>query len=388
MTKGSKIAILIPQFYWGGMPKVASHLIKYIQSKYKITLILVNNKLEVKENFYSANVIRLSGNKIHKFFQLKKLLKDEKFLSIISFGIIDNLLNIILSPRQTKRIITEHSTKSFDNAIEKNKIKKIFYFFGMKYLYNRADEVVAVSSGIKDDLEKKYGVKNVKVIYNLTSIEEQTQKLSLEDENLITSIKAHNGLILLNVGRITLPKGQLNLVKALKHVNSEKVHLVLIGEGSEIENIFKTAQKLGLEKQVHFIGSRKNVISWMKNSDFYVSLSWFEGFPTAYTEAIRSKLPIISADVYSGPRELLSNGKLVDYKKKLNYPAVFQNGILTERFDFRKKNVDFENVEIAFAEAIKKSISKNYEFSNMKLDFFSNEKSGQSYERIINKPVR
>jgi len=117
-----KIVFLIPQFYWGGMPHVASELIRLLENKYQIVLLLVNNKMDIRIKTYNSKVVRLAGNRFTKFIQLRKILSEGKFSAVISFGVIDNLLNVMLTPKKFNRILTEHSTKSVENELEKNNL--------------------------------------------------------------------------------------------------------------------------------------------------------------------------------------------------------------------------------------------------------------------------
>ncbi|WP_198040224.1 glycosyltransferase [Latilactobacillus curvatus] len=377
------IAILIPQFYWGGMPQVASNLIQLLEKKYNITLILVNSELEIRKETYGAKVIRLQGNPLKKLIQLRYLLKKEKYKAVISLGIIDNLLNILLAPKRTITIITEHSTKSFDNEIETNLIKKRLYIWGLKKIYPRANRIVAVSNGIKEDLEDNYQLKNIVTIYNPILLINQQEELTENDSKLIEDIRKRQGKIVINVGRITRPKGQLNLVNSFKYLKGKNIHLILIGEGPDLKEIERIVELNGMHDNIHFVGSRQNVITWMKEADIYASLSWFEGFPTALLEAISAGIPVLTADILSGPREILSNGRLKSYKKTIRYPYSLENGVLTKRFDFRESNFDEKDIEIDFARVLETMVLEKKDDYSYCLDFLENNDILRRYEEII-----
>lgn len=379
----SKIAILIPQFYWGGMPRVASHLIRSLMTDYRITLILVNTNLKIREETYGVEVIRLHGTGKRKFFELRKILRKNKFKAVISFGIVDNILNILEAPRKTKTIITEHSTKSFDNEIEKNPLKKVLYALAMRFLYSKADKIVAVSAGIKNDLERVYKIKDIETIYNISYLNERQEPLDVESKKLIENIKQKHGHILINAGRITQAKGQMNLVRSMQYMKSSGMHLILLGEGPDVENIRREIKKLHLENNVHLVGTQMNIMTWLKESDVYVTMSWFEGFPTVLTESIENGIPVISSDIYSGPREILSNGKINEYETQLEYPLKLQNGILTDRFDFRDSNTDFSKIEKNFALAVETYFKEDVINNNLNLDYFDNEISIRKYKELI-----
>ncbi|WKF84154.1 glycosyltransferase [Lacticaseibacillus pantheris] len=382
MKNKKKVAILIPQFYWGGMPRVASNLVELLVERYDVTIVLVNNKLEIRENTYGAQVLRLSGGKFHKLLELRQVLHREKYSAVISFGIIDNILNIILNSKYSRTIITEHSTKSFDNEIEPNPLKKKIYTWCMKHLYKHADNIVCVSQGIADDLRQTYGVKNTSVIYNVIKNDRQADALNTADDNLLKDIRHRDGRIILNAGRITPAKGQLNLVKAMKFTPAN-FHLVLLGEGPDVERIMDYTKSHGLGDRVHYVGFRKNISSWMRESDLYASMSWFEGFPTVLSESLLAGTPVVSSDIFSGPREILSNGRLIDYLSQIKYPYILPNGVLADRFDFRDfmgNSSDFAKIERRFGECLKIAMNTSFE---LKFNFISSRDTFNRYKDLI-----
>ena len=158
MNKKKSIMVLIPQLNFGGMAKVASHIIGVLNGKVNITIVLVNSSLEIRENTYGAEIKRLKGNPLAKYLQLRQIIQKGGYDDIVSFGTIDNILNVTLRHANSRVILTEHSVKSFENVIEKQQYKRYLYNILIKLLYPKADVVVAVSSGIADDLEAKFHV--------------------------------------------------------------------------------------------------------------------------------------------------------------------------------------------------------------------------------------
>lgn len=381
MNKRKSIMILIPQLNFGGMAKVASHIVGVLSEKVNITIVLVNSTLEIREKTYGADIKRLQGNPITKLIQLRRFIRDNNFDDIVSFGTIDNILNVLLRKASSRVILTEHSVKSFENVIEKKRYKKYLYGWLIKLLYPKADVVVAVSSGIADDLAESFNVKsNVKVIYNPVFISNQQQTLNEDEYKLITNIRNLGGKILVNVGRVTDAKGQYNLVRSMKYLPSN-MHLLIIGEGDDAERVKRLVSEERLTDRVHFLGYKTNVSAWMEVSDRYVSMSWFEGFPTVFIESIKSGTPVVSADVYAGPREILSNGFMHDYGVKIDYPKVLQNGVLSNRFNFTKvNNTGMDEAEKAFANSVIASF--DYEF-NLDYSFLNITDVRESYLEIL-----
>ena len=69
------------------------------------------------------------------------------------------------------------------------------------------------------------------------------------------------------------------------------------------------------------LGYKKNAFNYIKLSDVFVLSSIYEGLPNVLLESLYSKKYIISTNCFSGPKEILKNGKygslfrIKDYKK-------------------------------------------------------------------------
>lgn len=114
-----------------------------------------------------------------------------------------------------------------------------------------------------------------------------------------------------SVGTVFPQKGFDRLLKVHKRLLDEGLmHKILIlGDGYDLENIKKLQTELGVLETATLFGFTDNPYPFIKNADFYILSSRYEGFPTVLFEAITLKKKIIATDV-SGVREMLEDGKL------------------------------------------------------------------------------
>ncbi len=111
------------------------------------------------------------------------------------------------------------------------------------------------------------------------------------------------------VGRLEYCKGFDSLIRAFgKAVQGTDWSLVILGEGPEGPRLRAMAGALGVEKHLHFAGTRRDVLAVMKRAGLFVLSSRYEGFPNALLEAMSCGLPVISFDCPSGPREIIRHG--------------------------------------------------------------------------------
>lgn len=116
---------------------------------------------------------------------------------------------------------------------------------------------------------------------------------------------------LLFVGRLIKAKGIFDLLHALpivlQHVDC---HLLIAGDGEEIEEIRRWIQEARLENSVTLLGYVKAELlsDCYRSSSVFVLPTYFgEGFPTAITEAMSFGLPIITTPI-RGARDHLQDG--------------------------------------------------------------------------------
>jgi glycosyltransferase involved in cell wall biosynthesis len=210
--------------------------------------------------------------------------------------------------RGFKVIICEHiHTENFLKYEKFSGFKKIL----IKFAYNKADKIVAVSKGIKKVLEEKFYIAsdNITVIYNPIPLEEIKVKMSAPVECKFFS--EGNNSIIIGVGRLERQKRFDILLKAfeltIKEVNSAR--LIILGQGNLEKELKKLAVNLKIDSQVYFGGFQANSYAWLSKAALFVLSSDYEGFPMSILEAMACGIPVISSDCLTGPNEIIVNGE-------------------------------------------------------------------------------
>ena len=175
-----------------------------------------------------------------------------------------------------------------------------------KNAYSKFHEVLCVSKIVKDWVEKKYGVKNAKVIYNPIN-REKILKLSNEK---IDDIKPTNKFKLISVGRLSEEKGYDRLLKVFKQLDDEgfDLGLTIAGSGEKYNELTNYIEQNNLKDKVFLLGYRDNPYKYVKNSDLFVCSSISEGFSLVIGEAMAVGIPVISVEC-PGPNEVIGFGE-------------------------------------------------------------------------------
>lgn len=96
------------------------------------------------------------------------------------------------------------------------------------------------------------------------------------------------------------------------------VKLIFLGAGDLLKKIEDEAQKLGLQKDVLFLGVKPNVEDYLCAADCYVMPSLYEGLPVAAIEAQCSGLPSIMSTNITNEVALTDNAKQISLDMPLS----------------------------------------------------------------------
>jgi glycosyltransferase involved in cell wall biosynthesis len=111
------------------------------------------------------------------------------------------------------------------------------------------------------------------------------------------------------VSRLSREKGHIYLLNAVPLVLSEcpDTFFVLIGDGPLLAKLERLAERLGIKRDVIFVGQRADIIPFLRNMDLFVFPSLWEGLPTAILESLACELPIVATNI-AGTNELIQDG--------------------------------------------------------------------------------
>lgn len=308
------IALFIPSLGGGGAERVMLILANTLAEKgYSVDLILVKAKGSfLKDISKNVRIINLNSSRtLFSIMPLVNYLKREKPKVVMSAMHYVNVVLLIskkISKVRFKLVVSEHSTLSFslaDSSFTNILLKKL-----MRQMYPHADEIIAVSQGVADDLIKVLELKNkvVHVIHNPVVTKELLLK---KEEPIDHSWIKNNQPFILGVGRMTKAKNFDLLINAFAKVEREiPAHLVILGTGELESELKELIYSLGLQDKVHMLGFVGNPYSWMKKAELFILSSSWEGFGNVLVEAMACGTPVISTNCPSGPAEILENGKL------------------------------------------------------------------------------
>lgn len=310
-----KILFSIPELRGGGAEKVLIDILKNLdKEKYEITLLLFYRKAvyldEVPKNIKIISISDKLGYKFSKLwtkifckvpdFFYKMMIKEDYDVEIAFMEGLSTKFIAHSSNKKSEKIAWVH-TDLKDNHWTK------WFFKNLEEennCYSKFNKLIFVSEDSKKAFENEFKNNEVlkETIYNPVigyEIEEKAKEIEI----------TYEGFTIISSGRLSKPKGFDRLIKAHGELVKKYPHqLIIIGEGSERENLELLIKELDLSDSVKLKGFIKNPYPYIKAADLFICSSRAEGYSLVVAEAVIMEKAIISTAV-TGPKEILKDGE-------------------------------------------------------------------------------
>lgn len=372
-----KLFILIPSLEKGGIERSMSRLSRgLLDSGWDVSIISEKPSKESISYFdervkllslgssfinQNSNIIFSIFKNILYYFKIKKYIKKyspDVLLAVKNIP-VSIFLKIILK-NKFKLIIREAVNPKYSSITQRSLLSRIFVNNLKKLLYPKADNIIAISEGVKQSLVKNFNLDSSKIqtIYNPSADE---KILSLAKEDIDRDLISNRPLIV-SIGRLTKQKDHITLLKAFNKIHSNiDCNLYIIGEGSERRNLEKFIKNNNIDDKVKLLGYQNNPWKFLSKSNLFVLPSIWEGFGNVIVESMLIGIPVISSDCPSGPREILNNGKS---------GKLFQVG-------------DYNHLANIIEEIISSDNSELINYAKLRSKDFTIEKITQEYQKVL-----
>ena len=209
-------------------------------------------------------------------------------------------------------IVTEHAPLSRQIEQQDNWRYRALPLL-VRAAYRRADAVVAVSPGVREDLKPIVGRQvRIHCIHNPVLPDDFEAQAEAEP--------GHRWLldpglqVVMSMCRLSEEKDLPTLVRAFVRIRAGHpcARLLLVGEGPERERLQALLDESGLSGVAELPGRTEQPLAWMRKAAVFVLSSRFEGFGNVLVEALAVGTPVVATDCPVGPREILDDGRYGD----------------------------------------------------------------------------
>ena len=227
-----------------------------------------------------------------------------------------------------------------------------------KYASKFADAFIFASERTKKYYSKLVTKKISFLIQAPVDIDFFNPKIQLKSDKFIKKKKIKKKIVIGTIGNINPVKGHMTFLRAAEHILLQDVNVIFIIVGPKLKSqkkYFKNLSKFIRQnniKNIHFIGSRKDVRPILKEIDIYICASFYESFPMSVWEAMAMKKAIITTDVGDVGKFVKNgiNGYVVqagDYKNLSKYAIkLIKSYKLRKKFGNISRKIAKENLNL------------------------------------------
>jgi len=306
------ILFVLPSLGWGGAERTILNIVNHLdRERYRPILTLYR-----KEGSYLSllrediHVEELKSSRarfsIPRLSHVIRTLKPGLIFSTIRYINLATTLSSMLARTGTPVLLRESNHQTAAGIGTRSWREQL-----VGWSYRRAQKVVSLSNGVREDVIKRYQLppEQVITIYNPVDLD-NIAELAVKPVNDSTFQQEINGNLyfqIIAVGALERQKGYDLLIKAVARLDHIPYKLRILGEGSEKERLTRLVRDLGVEDRVLLMGFQKNPYAWMVGADLFVLSSRWEGFGHVITEAMACGTPVLAARCRAGPDEIITN---------------------------------------------------------------------------------
>ncbi len=172
-----------------------------------------------------------------------------------------------------------------------------------KTYIGKADAVVTINPSIAREMEGRYGLKRVEVIYNAEWVSDEAPERGRRFHDILSL--PPEARVVLYQGGLSFQRNLKGLVQAMVHVADPAIHLVFLGDGPARGGLRNEISRLGLQSRVHMLDAvpQEELLAYTASADLGVipyqntCLNNYYCTPNKLFEFIAAGLPIIATDL-------------------------------------------------------------------------------------------
>lgn len=277
------------------------HTISYLQEQGPT---LYNVLPEVKTHVLNTKSCSMTKSLLHNHAiqKVRTILKKEKIDFLISCGALYYPLGIMACKGlKTKSICWEHTNPSVSSDYR-------FQSICRSYAARKCSQIVVLTKEAEQYYREHYPKSNKKIMQIYNPISNNASRSKQYD---INSKK------IISVGRLSYPKNFDRLISIASYILPQYPDWSwdIYGDGELKDSLQTLIGNYNLERQLSLRGQVSDLYDRYCDYAFMVMTSRYEGFPMSLIEGAANRLPLISFDIPTGPKEIIIdevNGFLVN----------------------------------------------------------------------------
>jgi glycosyltransferase involved in cell wall biosynthesis len=304
-----RIAIFLPNLAGGGAERIMLALAQAFSGMgVDCDLVVASASGELASEVpHEVRLVDLRGSKpIRSVAALARYFRAERPVGVLA-TIQNANIAVVLAARfalssRPRVVLCEANPSEFD-SISSSRLHTFTTRAMLRYCYSSADEIIAISEGVRESL-----VRFLEVDDKIVSVIPNPFIPEAADTQSQHRWRAPNRIVA--CGRLQPQKDHSTLLKAFGLLTRElDAELVIVGDGPLRPSLEAEAMDLGIAHRVTFAGFQMHPQAWMRGAHVFAHSSRWEGFGIVLLEALHAGCAIAATDCPGGVREVLAEGK-------------------------------------------------------------------------------
>ena len=307
----AKVLHIVPMLSPGGAERVAVHIVTRLnRQRYQPVVVSLWGRLECdldrlleEAGVEVAYLGKRPGFDSRMFYRLYRAIRN------YSPDIVHTHLHVLRYALPSLLILNRAALLHTVHNLAEREIEAGVRWM-QRYAFNHGVVPIAVADEVALSLRRLYGMQYCRVISNGIPTDYYARPQTSRLEWRRREGFGEDDILFVCVARFAVQKNHALLLKAFAAgpAPTRSAHLILVGEGDLRESLEEQTHKLGLARQVHFLGVRSDIPDMLGAMDVFALSSDYEGNPLSVMEAMAAGLPVVATAV-GGVPNLLENGR-------------------------------------------------------------------------------
>lgn len=310
-------------------------------------------------------------NNIKAYKQLKNIIDRNEYDIIHCHtpmgGVIARLAARDSRKKGTRVIYTAHGFHFSKESPKKN--WALFYPIEHE-LARYTDTLITIN---KEDykIAKRFPAKQIELVHGVGIDLKKIDSIHVDSKDFRRKNSIpEQAYVILSIGELNDNKNHKVIIEALGKIKDPNIHYVICGQGTNEKFLKNRSKELGIDKNVHFMGFRNDVLKFYQVANVFAFPSKREGLSLSLMEAMASGLPAIVSDIRGNTDLIVPNkgGLLLDINNTSDVASKILRIKSNEEFQIKASNFNKERIKKFSLDSVMKEMEKiyNINFSNNK----------------------
>ncbi|WP_197444005.1 glycosyltransferase [Maioricimonas rarisocia] len=310
-----RVAYMVRTFNVGGLERCIARLANYLDRERFEPMVICLRKSGSAADWLERDDVPIlelnqrDGNDPFALRRLAQMLREQR-VDIVHSHNWGTLVETAIARSWADVPAHVHTEHGQGLHAEQKGLKKKLRTTVERWAFDRASQIVICAESVRPLIHRRNGFPKERMLFIPNGVEDPAQvPVAVPPAELRQQLGIPaDAIVVGSLGRLAEVKGFATAVEAVAMLREreQNVHLVLVGDGPEEQNLRSLAGQLGIAAYVHLPGRQSQVADWLRMFDVYVNSSRSEAMSMGILEAMAAGIPILATDV--GDNRLLVDG--------------------------------------------------------------------------------